>query len=316
MALRPIAVSVVLAAALLARTCSTTGARRSSTARSPASRSRHRALPGQRVRRVRHGGPDKLPLAGLGGHVAREQLAAHPPVGRPGRPAVIPDGPVTAADRFAIWNHGARTAKLVALTFDDGWNLTDLRKIVAILEAKEAPATFFPVGRAVLRHPGTWRSVAALGFPIGNHSWNHDDLSRGPASKALKDINRATRAIERTTGVDLFPAIRPPFGTYDASFRKAARAAGMRAVIMWDVDPRDWSGIRPRAVVKGALAARRGSIIVMHTDKMNIVHALPKIIDGLRAKGFKLVTVGQLIGLPGPVPIFVDREQREFQNGR
>ena len=317
MALRPIAVSVVLAAALLGTNVLHDGSAAvldgpvSGVAIPSASPAAAAGTPGTSA------GPDASPLAGVGGRPS--PASSTPPTlpsPAPGRPAVIPDGPVTAADRFAIWNHGPRDAKLVALTFDDGWNLTDLRQIVAILEAKEAPATFFPVGRAVLRHPGTWRSIAALGFPIGNHSWNHDDLSLGPASKALKDINRATRAIERTTGVDLFPAIRPPFGTYDASFREAARAAGMRAVIMWDVDTRDWSGIRPRAVVKAALAARRGSIIVMHTDKMNTVRALPKVIDGLRAKGFKLVTVGQLIGLPGPVPVFVDREQREFQAGR
>ena len=199
-------------------------------------------------------------------------------------PNAIPEGPVTALAKFRVWDHGPRTAKLVALTFDDGWNLADLQKIVAILEAKEAPATFFPVGRAVLRHPSTWRSIAARGFPIGNHSWNHDDLSRGPSSKALKDINRATRAIERTTGVKLFPAIRPPFGTYDKGFQRAARAAGMKAVIMWDIDTRDWSGVKPRTILRSALGARRGSIILMHTDKMNTVRALPKLIDGLRGR--------------------------------
>ena len=317
MALRPIAVSVVLAAALLGTNVLHDGSAAvldgpvSGVAIPSPSPAGAAGTPGS------SGGPGASPLAGVGGQPS--PVSSTPPTRpspAPGRPAVIPDGPVTAADRFAIWNHGPRTAKLVALTFDDGWNLTDLRKIVAILVAKEAPATFFPVGRAVLRHPATWRSIAALGFPIGNHSWNHDDLARFPASKALKDINRATRAIERTTGVKLFPAIRPPFGTYDASFRHAARVAGMRAVIMWDIDTRDWTGIRARNVVRSALAARRGSIIVMHTDKSNTVRALPAIIDGLRAKGFTLVTVGQLIGLPGSVPVFVDREQREFQAGR
>jgi peptidoglycan-N-acetylglucosamine deacetylase len=315
MALRPIAVSVVIAAALLGMNVLHDGSAAVldgpvSGVAVPSPSAGAAGSPGAA------GGPGASPVAGVGG--PSSPGGSTPPTGpsRPAGPAVIPDGPVTAADRFAVWNHGPRTAKLVALTFDDGWNVTDLRKIVAILEAKEAPATFFPVGRAVLRHPNTWRSIAALGFPIGNHSWNHDDLSKGPASKALKDIKRATRAIERTTGVDLFPAIRPPFGTYDTSFRKAARAAGMRAVIMWDVDTRDWTGIKARSVVRAAIAARRGSIIVMHTDKLNTVRALPKIIDGLRAKGFTLVTVGQLIGLPGSVPVFVDRGQRDFQNGR
>jgi peptidoglycan/xylan/chitin deacetylase (PgdA/CDA1 family) len=313
MALRPIAVSVVLAAALLGTSVLHDGS--AAVVDGPLAGVGGTAAPNVAASPA-GAGPDSSPAAAPGDQPSAGTGTPPAQPARTPRPAVIPDGPVTAADRFAIWNHGSRTNKVVALTFDDGWNLGDVRRIVAILEGKQAPATFFPVGRAVLRHPETWRSIAALGFPIGNHSWNHDDLSVGAASKALKDINRATRAIERTTGVELFAAIRPPFGTYDTSFRKAARAAGMQAVVMWDIDTRDWTGIQPRKVVRAALAARRGSIIVMHTDKMNTVRALPKVIDGLRAKGFTLVTVGQLIGLPGPVPVFMDRGQRDFQNGR
>jgi peptidoglycan/xylan/chitin deacetylase (PgdA/CDA1 family) len=317
MALRPLAVSLVLAAALLGTNVLHDGSAAVldgpvAGVASPGPTTGAAASPGSSV------DPAGSPATAPGSTPApgSSAPASQPSPAPSSKPATIPDGPLTASAKFRVWRHGPRTAKLVALTFDDGWNISDLRKIVAILEAKEASATFFPVGRAVLRHPDTWRSIAALGFPIGNHSWNHDDLSLGPSSKALKDINRATRAIERTTGVELFAAIRPPFGTYDAGFQKAARAAGLRAVVMWDVDPRDWTGIRPRAVVRAALAARPGSIIVMHTDKVNTVRALPRIIDGLRAKGFTLVTVGQLIGLPGPVPVFVDRSQRDFQGGR
>jgi len=316
MALRPIAVSVVLAAALLGTNVLHDGG--AAVLNGPVAGV---AVPSPSAGAA--GSPGGT--AGASGSPAAPAVQQSPgtsnPSSPPSQPAptgpvAIPSGPVTAAAGFAIWNHGPRTAKVVALTFDDGWNLTYLRKLVAILKARQAPATFFPVGRAVLRHPATWRSIAAAGFPIGNHSWNHDDLAAFPAPKALKDINRATRAIEQTTGVTLFPAIRPPFGTYDSGFRSAARAAGMRAVVMWDIDTRDWTGIRARTVVRAALAARRGSIIVLHTDKSNTVRALPAIIDGLRAKGFTLVTVGQLIGLPGSVPVFMDREQREFQNGR
>jgi peptidoglycan/xylan/chitin deacetylase (PgdA/CDA1 family) len=318
MALRPIAVSVVLAAALLGTNVLHDGGAAvldgpisAVTGPVPSSGATPGSPDGS-------GGPATSPGAAPGGSPApgASAPATQPSPPPPGGPVTMPVGPVSAADVFRVWEHGPRTAKLVALTFDDGWNLRDLRGIVAILKAKQAPATFFPVGRAVLRHPETWKQIAAAGFPIGNHSWNHDDLSRGPASKALKDMNRATQAIERTAGVRLFPAIRPPFGTYDASFMQAAQEAGMRAVIMWDVDTRDWSGVRAPIVVREALTAQRGSIIVMHTDKTNTVHALPKIIDRLRAKGYTLVTVGQLIGLPGPVPVFMDREQREFQKGR
>ena len=309
MALRPVAVSVVLAAALLGTTVlhdggagvldgpiadaspSTAQAGSSPGAAGPSS------SPGP-VQKPDGGAPaPSTPSGGTGGSGETVRL------------------PVTAAQRFGVWRHGPRTSKLIALTFDDGWNLEYTKQIFEILEARDAPATFFPVARAVLRHPVTWRRIAAAGFPIANHSWNHDDLSLQSPSKAGRDMTKATRAIERTTGAPLFPAIRPPFGTYDATFMKAAKAAGMRAVIMWDIDTEDWRGIRARDVVRAALKGRRGSIIVMHTDKANTVRALPKIIDGLRARGFTLVTVGQLIGLPGSVPVFMDRDLRDFQRG-
>ena len=85
---------------------------------------------------------------------------------------------------------------------------------------------------------------------------------------------------------------------------------------MWDVDTRDWTGRRPRTVYRSTLDATRGSIILMHTDKANTVKALPRIIDTLRKRGYTLVTVGQLIGLPGPVPVFMPREQQGSTQGR
>ena len=224
--------------------------------------------------------------------------------------------PVTAADRFQAWDHGPRTAKVVALTFDDGWNLAGVKEVVAILKAKQAPATFFPVARAVERHPKTWRSIAAAGFPIANHSWNHGNLAQMSAKKAASDIQRSTRLIERVIRMPLFPVLRPPGGALDGTLMRVARASGMRAVVMWDVDTRDWTGRRARAVYRAALDATRGSIILLHTDKANTIKALPRIIDTLRERGYTLVTVGQLIGLPGPVPVFMPREQQGSTQGR
>ncbi|HEX5826006.1 MAG TPA: polysaccharide deacetylase family protein [Candidatus Limnocylindrales bacterium] len=296
MSLRPLAVSVVLAAALLGANVlrDGSGAVLPDPAPDP--------TPATAVR------PSATPAASVAPGSASG--APTPP------PARTPDGPVTAADRFRTWENGPRREKLVALTFDDGWNGRILRRLVAILEAKDAPATFFPVARAVQRNPETWRAIAAAGYPIGNHSWNHDDLTKGKSSKAAKDIVRATRAIETVTREPLFAAIRPPYGLSDKSFLAGAQAAGMQAVIMWDLDTRDWTGRPASQVVKAAMDAKPGSIIVLHTDKSNTVKALPKIIDGLRARGFRLVTVGQLIGLPGPVPQFEDRALRDAQRGR
>ena len=304
MAIRPLAVSVVLAAALVGTNVMHDGgaAVLDGPIRSAAPSASPLAV-----------GPSAVPSPAPSGG----QAPAPTPTPRPATSTGTTTRPtVTAADAFRAWDHGPRTAKVVALTFDDGWSLDGIQDIVAILKAKQAPATFFPVARAVARHPKTWRSIAAAGFPIGNHSWNHGNLALMTAKKAAADIQRSTRLIEPVIRVPLFPALRPPGGALDKTLMRVARESGMRAVVMWDVDTRDWTGRRPRAVYRSTVDATRGSIILMHTDKANTVTALPRIIDSLRKRGYTLVTVGQLIGLPGPVPVFMPREQQGATQGR
>jgi peptidoglycan-N-acetylglucosamine deacetylase len=279
MAIRPLAVSVVLAAALLGTNVMHDGG---ASVRTPGEASVPSSSPG-----------------GIASPTVSGSLTPQPsPSADPGA------SPTPEAIPFRAWAHGPRTAKVVALTFDDGWNVDRVRKIVKILKAKHAPATFFPVGRAVQRHPQTWRMIAEAGFPIGNHSWNHDNLAKMSAAKAAADIQRSTRLIERVTRVALFPVLRPPGGALDKTLLRVVRENGLKAVVMWDVDTRDWTGRPPRSVYRATLDAKSGSIILMHTDKDNTVKALPRIIDKLRKRGYTLVTIGQLIGLPGPVPTF------------
>ena len=302
MALRPLAVSVVLAAALLG----------TSVMREHGSAAIDAPV----------GTPDPSPVAAApspsGGDASQApgQAPGPGPSTKPPRGDLTVTPPVLASQTFRVWQHGSRTAKLVALTFDDGWNLDGIKKITAILRARRAPATFFPVAKAVERHPKTWRTLAEAGFPIAYHSWNHDNLAKMSAAKAKADILKSRRLIERVTGAPLFPVMRPPGGSYDRTLLRVARAAGMDAVVMWDVDTRDWTGRRARAVYRAALDAKAGSIVLLHTDKANTVRALPRIIDGLRKRGYTLVTVGQLIGLPGPVPVYMPREQQGTTQGR
>lgn len=302
MALRPLAVSVVLAAALLG----TSVMREHSSAVIDAPTAAASPSPAAVAPSPSAGGASPSP----------GDAPAPGPTSKPAGGGGTVRPPVLASQAFRVWQHGSRDARLVALTFDDGWSLEGIDDIVAILRAKQAPATFFPVARAVDRHPKTWRAIAEAGFPIAYHSWNHDNLSKMSAAKAKADILRSTRLIERVTGERLFPALRPPGGSYDRTLLRVARETGMEAVVMWDVDTRDWTGRRPRSVYRSAMDAKPGSIILMHTDKANTVKALPRIIDSLRKRGFTLVTVGQLIGLPGPVPVYMPREQQGANQGR
>jgi hypothetical protein len=100
--------------------------------------------------------------------------------------------------------------------------------------------------------------------------------------------------IKAATGQPISPYIRPPYGLWNGAVVRAARAAGFRAVVMWDVDARDWEGWRPGRLVRNATRGRNGSIVVMHALPAT-VRVLPRIIRFYRHRGFRFVTVPQLL---------------------
>lgn len=96
--------------------------------------------------------------------------------------------------------------------------------------------------------------------------------------------------------------LRPPYGSYNARVAAAAAAAGYPTLMLWDVDPRDWSGIPVAAISQRVLAgARDGSVILLHVGPNHTPEALPGIIASLRVRGFGFVTVPQLLGGPHAV---------------
>ena len=205
-------------------------------------------------------------------------------------------------DPAPVFDAGPRDAKVVALTFDDGYGGRTLRKLLRILEDKHVNATFFPVGQAVRHDPTSWKQVAAAGYPIANHTYDHRTLAKLCFGEQLAELNRASATYRRVLGIEPFPAMRPPGGELDDATRAAATGAGEPAIILWDVDTRDWSGLGWRRIRGSALSGTKGSIVVMHTSSPSTVRALPAIIHGYRKRGFELVTVGQLLGIPGSVP--------------
>ena len=105
------------------------------------------------------------------------------------------------------------------------------------------------------------------------------------------------------------PVMRPPGGLFDDATRAAAAAVGEPTIVLWDVDTSDWTGIGARRIRANALDGSKGSIVVMHTSSMSTVRALPGIIRGYRKRGFEFVTIGQLLGIAGPVPYPADEPE-------
>jgi peptidoglycan-N-acetylglucosamine deacetylase len=216
------------------------------------------------------------------------------------QPAVAagPAAPIQPSSAHVI-AHGTRTRHVVALTFDDCRDREPLLALFRILRREGVPATFFPYGYAVGRSPDAWASIAAAGFPIGNHTLSHRDLL-GLTEAGVRYQFRAFRGVMDQYGLPTIPYVRPPYGRYDAMTVAAATREGYDTLVMWDIDTRDWAGLSAEQITRRATRGTNGSIVLMHCGPPATHTALPAIIAAYRARGFGFVTIPELIEGSGP----------------
>ena len=187
--------------------------------------------------------------------------------------------------------------RLVALSFDDGPTPQGVEWATAILAPRDAHATFFLIGGEVRGREALVRRLLAGGHEVGNHSYSHARMVGRSAGFYDREIAE-TDSLLRRSGVPAPNLFRPPYGKKLVGLPRAIERHGYR-MIMWDVeDPPGATTARDYAqqVVQ---EARPGSIILMHVMyKSNRVarEALPLVVDGLKARGFRVVTVGELLG--------------------
>lgn len=182
----------------------------------------------------------------------------------------------------------------VALTFDDGPSATT-PGVVRVLQDKDVPATFFMIGSKVAAHPEVARLVAGAGFGIGNHTWDHADLTDLTRREIRAELARTRRAL-RDAGVTPGPFVRPPYGAADDRVRAILDRMGVRKAF-WTVDSEDWTGLTPRQIRRRTVSlvedrGRRGSVVLHHDGVDNsaaTLAALPREIDRLRADGYCFV---------------------------
>jgi peptidoglycan-N-acetylglucosamine deacetylase len=240
---------------------------------------------------------------------------------------------------YVLKRYGAHPG-LVALTFDDGPDPRWTPKILDVLKAKHAQATFFVIGQNMQTWPGLVRREVREGNVVGGHTWTHPNIGEtGPAETAL-ELNATQRLFETITGKSqrLF---RPPyFGDAEPSTPSevapllAAQKLGYMIVGL-RVDPDDWKKPDPGHIVSQTLARLAdpnpetvGQVVLLHDsggDRSRTVQALPTLIDALRAHGYRLVTVAQLAGMTAdqampsaardPVSLFLDRLGFGFARG-
>lgn len=191
--------------------------------------------------------------------------------------------------------HGSRLKKVVALTFDDGFNPVALRQILAILKREHVTATFFPYGWAVHRNSSGWHKVAAAGYPIGNHTLSHAILSALTPAQVTDQMVRGRHTIDLYSGAASVNLMRPPGGKFTAATERAIAMAGYDTMVLWDIDTADWKGFSAATIRARAIRGTNGSIVLMHAGPLNTPKALPGIIANYRARGFTFVTVPELL---------------------
>ncbi len=184
--------------------------------------------------------------------------------------------------------------KLVALTLDDGPTVAGLDAALPVLAAHDATATFFLIGHEVERQPGLVRRIVADGHEIGNHSYTHDMMVGHPAAFYDAEIVRTHHLLVRA-GAPAPRLFRPPYGKKLWGLPRAVERHGYR-MIMIDVEEPETTD--PRAYAGRLVAqAKPGSILLMHLmyrTNRTAREALPLVLDGLQARGFRVVTVGEL----------------------
>lgn len=185
--------------------------------------------------------------------------------------------------------------KAIALTFDDGPHPKTTPAILKVLKEKDVKATFFMLGENVQQYPDLAAQVAQAGHEIGSHAYTHrylKDLSRETCAKELDDTEQLLEKIAARP--QLF---RPPGGLFDDAVLAEAEQRGY-TMILWSVDPTDWKRPGVKFVVETVLKkARAGGIILLHDGlyPLPTPQAIGQIIDRLRARGYVIVTVGDLL---------------------
>lgn len=185
-----------------------------------------------------------------------------------------------------LTRHGAPTS--IELTFDDGPNPIYTPLILHILARYHIHATFFTIGRQVQSYPSLVRQEYQQGDVVGNHSWNHPNLTRLTPQAIRTQLQATSFAIQRATGASpLF--FRPPYGSTNTQVYRVANQLGLKQ-ILWTIDTRDWQRPGVNQIVHTVLTqVTHGSIILLHDgggNRSQTVQALPLIITGLLQRGF------------------------------
>lgn len=185
----------------------------------------------------------------------------------------------------------------IAITFDDGPHPKETPKILDILKKYDVKATFFVVGKHIKWYPDSVIRASQEGHEIGNHTFTHPDISTLSEEQIKTEIKNCEDIIIQKTNKK--PVLfRPPFGNYNREcLEKLSNDLGYTVVLWSGVDVRDWQNPSPNKIAYEIINnIKSGDIILLHDyGTENTVKALEIILPELKQKGYKFVTVSELL---------------------
>lgn len=208
--------------------------------------------------------------------------------------------------------------KQVALTFDDAFNETRIRQIMAIAVSTNTPITFFPTGRSLNMFPNLWKAIGSAGIPIANHTVNHPNLKDRYALKGAANVRAEFQGfinIARNKGIPIVPYWRPPGGAWNTNVLRVARGMGL-TLSMWTNTFADTARMcrngKPYSRVSGSFrnATRTYNagtswwsktsggtkvVVLGHAGPAVTVRTLAAVIANYTARGYQFVTIPQMV---------------------
>jgi peptidoglycan/xylan/chitin deacetylase (PgdA/CDA1 family) len=213
----------------------------------------------------------------------------------------------TATDTATDRGVDCAVDKCVALTFDDGPGpFTD--RLLDVLGDADGKATFFMIGNKVAADPVGAMRVAQAGMEIGNHTWEHPNMTTIPAEFVPAQLARANEAITAATGQT--PTLWRPAGGLTNDAVNAVAATQDLAGILWDVIPFDWINDADLAATRYMLMTqiKPGSVVLFHDTYSSTVDLVEQFVPVLKANGYRLVTVSDLLGQRAPGSVYGSRD--------
>jgi peptidoglycan/xylan/chitin deacetylase (PgdA/CDA1 family) len=215
---------------------------------------------------------------------------------RPAARSASADRTTTGPRPISHWSTGG---KLIALTYDDGPNPAITPKLLELLRAKGARATFFVLGDSIRVHPELVRAIVDAGMEVGNHSDTHPQFTKLPESRIRAELaTNHQRIVAAAPGAQV-RTMRPPYGAWNPTVMRVAQDMGYK-VILWNVDTEDWRKHTTEQITQEILShAHDGAIVLMHDRyHQTSLAATGAVIDALSAQGYRFVTVSELLEQP------------------